>query len=70
MKKNECTCASSGAPNCRPCNGRTDYESERIDANLYAAEFFLYAFHFDNDAEKRRPTTSASNALRVLVSEG
>jgi hypothetical protein len=70
MKKNECTCTSTSAQDCRTCNGRTEDPSEKIDPNLYAAEFFLYAFYFDNESDKIRQTTTASNTLRMLVSEG
>ena len=70
MKKNECNCTSNSPHHCRTCSGGNDYRSEAVDANLYAAEFLLYAFHFDNELENVRQTMTATSTLRMLVSEG
>lgn len=70
MKKNECgqcndwTCSECARPSVKS-NGVT------INADLYAAEFLLYAFHFEGDAAPKRSNTgSRAVPLMMLACEG
>ena len=72
MKEQKCNnCQNNPAHRCSVCgNEHKDSSQMAIHSNLYAAEFLLYAFHFeDHDRETRSKSTSA-HPLMMMVTEG
>lgn len=66
MKKQKCECKNNYNSTCGHCT--TSQERWTTDSNLYAAEYLLYAFHFE---DKIRPREEHSvHAFRMMAIEG
>lgn len=72
MKKEQCnSCKSKISQTCSACGSQGhDLNSETYHPTLYAAEFLLYAFHFDNQEGFARSEQVAVHSLMMLVAEG
>lgn len=73
MKKHECNyCSQHPAEACLLC-GSLEYDAnnpESFYSTLYAAEFLLYAFHFERDDQANGIEQSPKHALMILAAEG
>lgn len=64
-------CRHNPADPCLVCdNEHTNSSQVAIDANLYAAEFLLYAFHFENHDREMRSKSTGAHPLMMMVTEG
>ena len=72
MKKQECNyCQNNPVRRCVVCgNENTDSKNITVESNLYAAEFLLYAFHFDDLDRHNRSKSTGAHPLRMLIAEG
>jgi hypothetical protein len=72
MKKNECNyCKNNQDHPCIVCGGLCHESSrETFHSTLYAAEFLLYAFHFEDRKEGNVSQPAAAHPLMMLVAEG
>lgn len=72
MKKNSCNCSQNkngtSWHHCSDCSETK--QAPGSDSNLYAAEFFLYAFHFEKEHRKTESAFSFANSLMILATEG
>jgi hypothetical protein len=70
MKKNDCIhCANK---TCGDCSKLFEKSNEvNINPDLYAAEFLLYAFHFQQEIEEKKSNAGTRTIpLMMLASEG
>ena len=72
MRKQECNyCQNNHVHRCPVCgNESADVHAMESYTNLYAAEFMLYAFHFDNPDGDSRSKSIAARSLMMMVTEG
>ena len=73
MRKQDCNyCQNTNhVHRCPVCgNEHTDANTMDIHSNLYAAEFMLYAFHFDDPDGDSRSKLAAARSLMMMVAEG
>ena len=72
MSKQECNyCQNNPVRGCMECGNETmDSKNMAIESNLYAAEFLLYAFHFDDLDGHNRPKPISAHPLMMLIAEG
>ena len=72
MKKYSCNCnKNTSGVSCHQCGESIETRSVgRDDANLYAAEFFLYAFHFENEPRRTESSKKFASSLTMMVVEG
>ena len=71
MRKQECNyCQNNHLRRCPVCDNE-DTSKNTIDnhSNLYAAEFMLYAFHFD-DLDRTNRSKQAAHSMMMMVAEG
>lgn len=70
MKKNDCLlCLDKSCHNCT--RHAVQSNGVNIDPDLYAAEFMLYAFHFQQDPEQKRSNTATrAIPLMIMATEG
>ena len=70
MKKNQCIHCNDQV--CRGCSRLSvKLNGANINPDLYAAEFMLYAFHFQEETNQKRSNTSSRTIpLMMLASEG
>jgi hypothetical protein len=70
MKKNQCIHCNDQT--CRECSRPgVKLNGVNINPDLYAAEFILYAFHFQQEtSQKKSNTSSRTIPLGILASEG
>ena len=72
MRKQECNyCQNNPVRRCPVCdNEDASKNTIDIDSNLYAAEFMLYAFHFDDLNGGNRSKQAAAHSMMMMVAEG
>ena len=71
MSKQKCNyCQNNQVNRCPVCGNENKHENTiDMHSNLYAAEFMLYAFHFDPDGG-RKSNPAAAYHLMMMVVEG
>lgn len=68
MKKYECNHSKTGARLCHHCAMKDESAATNIIGwNLYAAEFLLYAFHFNQEVENEPLRQTVESAGRLLT---
>jgi hypothetical protein len=72
MKKQECNhCQNNPGHRCLVCGSdNKDSNNMGIQSNLYAAEFMLYAFHFEDHSADAGSRSTNANPLMMSVARG
>lgn len=72
MKKKECIHSEYHTGEaCLYCgHNHVKQNGITVRPDSYAAEFLLYAFHFESQVENENTNTMRANAFRMLVTEG
>ena len=72
MKKQECNhCQNNPSHQCLACgNDNAASNNIAMQSNLYAAEFMLYAFHFENHNADAGSRPTGAHPLMMSVARG
>lgn len=72
MKKSECNyCKKNPDRHCIVCGGLShESNKETFHSTLYAAEFLLYAFHFESYEQRNDSERAPAHPFMMLVAEG
>jgi hypothetical protein len=71
MKKQLCNHFNAFPGPCQECVLTVDMPRDVVqDQNLYAAEFLLYAFHFESETNQAKQKNSEVHPFMMMVTEG